>query len=62
MRNALAIHLKFKVFNNVEGGLKAQSSIQAQRLSTMSGKLKAQFVPLVFVMVGHRVVGTCGYT
>lgn len=45
MRNAVAFHLKSKVFNNVERPLKAQSSIQAQRLSTMSGKLKAQLVP-----------------
>lgn len=38
-------HLKSKVFNNVERPLKAQSSIQAQRLSTMLGNLKAQLVP-----------------
>lgn len=45
MRNALAFHLKSKVFNNVESPLKAQSSSQAQRLSTLLGKLKAQLVP-----------------
>lgn len=45
MRNALALHLKSEVFNNVESPLKAQSSIQAQRLSTMLGKLKVQLVP-----------------
>lgn len=38
-------HLKSKVFNNVGSPLKAQSSIQAQRLSTMLGNLKAQLVP-----------------
>lgn len=38
-------HLKSKVFNNVERPLKAQSSIQVQRSSTMVGKLKAQLVP-----------------
>lgn len=32
------------MFNNAEGPLKAQSSIQAQGLSTMVGKLKAQRV------------------
>lgn len=42
MRSALVFHLKSKVFNNVERPLKAQASIQAQRLSTMVGKLKAQ--------------------
>lgn len=45
MRHALAFHLKSKVFNNVESPLKAQSSSQPQRLSTMLGKLKAQLVP-----------------
>lgn len=40
MRRALAFHLKSKVFNNVESPLKAQSSIQALRLSTMLGKVK----------------------
>lgn len=45
MRHALAFHLKSKVFNNVGGPFKAQSSIQAQRMSTMLGKLKAQLVP-----------------
>lgn len=32
------------MFNNAEGPLKAQSSIQAQGLSTMVGKLKPQRV------------------
>lgn len=32
------------MFNNAEGPLKAQSSIQAHGLSTMVGKLKAQRV------------------
>lgn len=45
MSNALALHFKSEVFNNVESPLKAQSSIQAQRLSTALGELKAQLVP-----------------
>lgn len=43
-RSALVCNLKSKVLNNAEGPLKAQSSIQAQGLSTMVGKLKAQRV------------------
>ena len=57
MRNALAFHLKSKVFNNVESPLKALSSIQAQRLSTMLGKLKAQ---LVLSSVYGRFGSLCG--
>lgn len=41
-RSALVCNLKSKVFNNAEGPLKAQSSIQVQWLSTMVGKLKAK--------------------
>lgn len=45
-RSALVCNLKSKVFNNAEGPLKAQSSIQAQGLSTMVGTLKAQRVQI----------------
>lgn len=45
-RSALVCNLKSKVFNNAEGPLKARSSIQAQGLSTMVGKLKAQRVQI----------------
>lgn len=44
MWNALEFHLKSKVFNNVERTLKAQPSIQAQRMSTVLGQLKVQLV------------------
>lgn len=44
MWNALEFRLKSKVFNNVERTLKAQPSIQAQRMSTVLGKLKVQLV------------------
>lgn len=62
MQNALVFHLKSKVFNNVGNPLKAQSSIQVQRLPTMLAKLKAHLVMSCAVFVaasGFRYTHLC---
>lgn len=57
-------HLKPKVFNNVERPLKAQSSIQAQWLSTVEGEVKGaacteQEQSLWWVLETFRYISAC---